>query len=53
MLTLQNTDGYTQEQIDKLNNELADRLTAVGPDELDQLDFIEKSFADEVARRND
>jgi len=51
MFTRENTEGYTQEQMDKLNAELSERLQDVDTDDIDQIDFIEKWFADEVARR--
>lgn len=49
--TQHNTDGYSSADLDKLNAELSERLQDVDPGDLDQIDFIEKSFADEVARR--
>ena len=44
-----NTDGYSQEQLDQFNIELDRRLQGV--ESLDEYQFICKSFADEVARR--
>ena len=52
MFTMQNTEGYTQSQLDALNAEFEARIAAeciaVGTDEYRD---AEKSFADEVARR--
>lgn len=50
MFTQQNTDGYTQEQIDKLNAELAERLAGLEP-ESDEYKQAEKAFHDEVSKR--
>lgn len=47
--TMDNTEGYTQEELDALNAELDERLEGVD-DPLDQVE-IEKRFADEVSRR--
>lgn len=50
MFTLQNTDGYTQEQLDEINEEFSDRWDSgewAGWD----LDDAEKAFAHEVAKR--
>ena len=35
--TMQNTDGFDQETLDKMN----DRMTELGADDLDQYDFRE------------
>ena len=51
MFTTGNTDGYTQAMLDALNAELAGRLAAIDPDDIDARAEAEKSFADEVARR--
>lgn len=51
MFTQENTEGYNDTDLDKLNAELSERLQDVDVDDLDQVDFIEKSFSDEVARR--
>jgi hypothetical protein len=61
MFTLDNTEGYTQEQLDALNNELQQRIenaknnyeTEHGVECLDKdyLSEVEKGFADEVAGR--
>ena len=48
MFTTDNTEGYTTEQLDELNAELAQRLEGVC-DELRPI--VEKAFADEVAGR--
>lgn len=47
--TDQNTDGYTDEEIEQLNDELAELL--LGIDDLDEIDNVCKSFSDEVSRR--
>lgn len=44
-----NTDGYSDTEIAALNNELATRLNGI--DDPDEIDNIEKRFAEEVARR--
>jgi len=49
MLNKYNTDGYSQIELDKLNAELQKRLEGI--DEPDEIDFIEKCFSDEIARR--
>lgn len=55
MITLQNTEGYTQEQLDALNAEFAERWESgyydwIGTDD-EAMDQAEKGFSDEVARR--
>lgn len=47
--TEDNAAGYTVEQIEALNAELAERLEGI--EDRDQREAIEKAFADEVARR--
>ena len=54
-MTLQNTEGYTQEQLDALNAEFAERWESgyydwIGTDD-EAMDQAEKGFSDEVARR--
>lgn len=49
--SLDNTEGYTQAELDTLNAELIERLAAVDPDDTDLRAQVEKSFADEVSRR--
>ena len=49
MMTQQNTEGYTQDELDELNDELSQRLNGI--DDPDERDNLEKQFADEVARR--
>ena len=44
-----NTEGYTEKELALLNNELNERLDGV--EDLDERDNIEKTFADEVAKR--
>lgn len=53
MFTTDSTNGYTAEQLDAFNAELAEKLAAVpaGPHHDDQCADIEKAFADEVAAR--
>jgi hypothetical protein len=49
-----NTEGYTDEQLDKLNTEWEHRALELGLDEFDdpdEYDLQSKWFADEVARR--
>lgn len=50
MFTLDNTEGYTQLELDELNKELAEQLNGVeyGTDEYYA---IEKAFSDEIATR--
>ena len=55
MMTLQNTEGYTQEQLDALNAEFAERWESgyydwIGTDD-EAMDQAKKGFSDEVARR--
>lgn len=50
--TADNTEGYTQAELDALNAELAERLAAAGAEAGTEAAVeIEKAFADEVARR--
>jgi hypothetical protein len=51
MFTTDNTEGYTQAQLDALNAELVARLAAIDPTDTDARDDAEKAFSDEVARR--
>lgn len=51
MMTLENTTGYTKEQLDELNDEFAQRFYR-GDWPTDNLAEAEQWFADEVARRN-
>jgi hypothetical protein len=52
IFTDQNTEGYTQEELDALNTEWAERATKMGLEEgADEYDFQAKTFADETARR--
>lgn len=48
--TQQNTDGYTDQQLSDLQDELKARLAGLEPDS-DEYQQAEKAFADEVARR--
>lgn len=50
MFTQQNTDGYTQSELDALNLELAERLTDLEPGS-DEYQQAEKAFHDEVSKR--
>jgi hypothetical protein len=50
MFTMDNTEGYTQTELDALNAELADRLEGLEPG-TDEYSEVEKCFNDEVARR--
>jgi hypothetical protein len=49
--TPDNTDGYTQEELDALNAEIDDVLSEIEEDDLDARYAAEKAFADEVSRR--
>ena len=51
MFTTDNTDGYTQAQLDALNAELTAHLATIDPEDTDAREQAEKAFADEVARR--
>ncbi len=51
MFATDNTEGYTQAQLDALNAELATRLAAIDPSDTDAREEAEKAFNDEVARR--
>lgn len=51
MFTTDNTEGYTQAQLDALNAELAERLAAIDPNDTDARFNAEQAFSDEVARR--
>ena len=50
MFTQQNTTGYSAEELDLLNAELADQLEGIDPNSPEGIE-IEKYFADEVASR--
>lgn len=50
MFTMQNTDGYTQRELDALNAELAERMANVEWWDTDRRNEIEKAFSDEVAQ---
>lgn len=51
MFTQDNTAGYTDAELNALNEELTTRLAAIGPADVDARNEAEKAFADEVARR--
>ncbi len=51
MFTMDNTTGYTQQELDALNAELAQRLAAIDPDDVEARQDAEKAFADEVSGR--
>lgn len=51
MFTTDNTDGYTQAQLDALNVELTERMATIDPNDTDARADAEKAFHDEVARR--
>jgi hypothetical protein len=46
-----NTTGYTDAELAALNDELAARLAAVDPDDIEARQQIEKAFADAVSGR--
>jgi hypothetical protein len=48
-----NTEGYTDAELAALNAELAERLAAIDPDDIEALQDAEKAFADEVSRRGE
>ena len=50
MFTQENTEGYTDSELDALNEELAERLGDLEPGS-DDYQQAEKSFSDEVSRR--
>jgi hypothetical protein len=50
MFTQQNTDGYTDQELEALNAELNDRLSGLEPGS-DEYQQTEKSFHDEVSKR--
>jgi hypothetical protein len=50
MFTQQNTDGYTDQELDALNAELVERLADLDPGS-DDYQQAEKEFHDEVSRR--
>jgi len=50
MMTLDNTEGYTQPEIDRLNEEFAHRFEE-GDWPTDDISLAEKWFADEIAKR--
>ena len=50
MMTLDNTEGYTQDDLDKLNTEFIERFR-LGDWPTDDEDEAVKWFSDEVARR--
>jgi len=49
MFTQENTEGYTNAELGRLNAELEERLEGI--DDPDEIDFEKKNFSDEVARR--
>lgn len=49
--TTDNTEGYSQEELDALNAELARRLAVIDPNDTDAINEATKAFADEAARR--
>jgi len=56
MLTTENTEGYTQDELDKLNDEFENRYKSgewdyLGNYESDRRAEAEKQFSNEVARR--
>ena len=51
MFTADNTEGYTQADLDALNAELAERLSTINPDDIDARADAEKAFHDEIAGR--
>lgn len=51
MFTLDNTEGYTQAELNALNAELQTRLAGIDPEDVEMRQQVEKSFADEVSRR--
>ena len=50
--TMDNTEGYTQSEIDAINTELSQRLALAGiePGTDEAMEF-EKAFADEISSR--
>jgi hypothetical protein len=50
MFTTENTEGYTQPQLDALNAELAERLAGVEAWSEESIEIV-KAFTDEVASR--
>lgn len=50
MFTIDNTIGYTADELAALNAELARRLDGIEPSS-DEANAIEKAFSDEVAQR--
>lgn len=50
MFTQENTDGYTDSELDALNEELSERLADLEPGS-DEYQQVEKAFHDEVSRR--
>lgn len=48
--TMENTEGYSQAQLDFLNSEMAIRLAEVDPNDTDALRRAEKAFSDDVGR---
>jgi hypothetical protein len=50
MFTQQNTEGYTDQELDALNAELEERLADLDPSS-DEYQQTEKAFYDEVSRR--
>lgn len=50
MFTQENTEGYSDSELDALNEELAERLADLEPGN-DEYQQAEKAFHDEVSRR--
>jgi hypothetical protein len=50
MFTQENTEGYTEEELSTLNDELQERLEGLEPF-TDEYDIAEKAFTDEVSKR--
>lgn len=51
MFTLDNTEGYTQTELDAFNDELAARIRFLADSDTDSAYQIAKSFSDEVSAR--
>lgn len=50
--TTSNTEGFTEAQLDAMNNELAARTRSVPDNDIEMLEQVRKSIADEFTNRS-
>ena len=49
--TSENTQGYTDAELDALNDEMDEIMSMIDPDDIDAQNEAEKAFKDKVAAR--